>query len=91
MEQSSVGKNVDLIRLVSAFDRSDEKKDIVKESLEFLREFSGNRAAASYHNKLCSAMLKVINGGAREYAELLHSAGPMQCLIVVYSNLNQVM
>ena len=93
MEPSSesIGKNMELIRLVSAFDRSDEKKDIVKESLDFLRTFSGKEAATTgYHSKLCSAMLKVINGGAREYAELLHYAGPIQCLLVVHNNLSRV-
>lgn len=83
---------MEVIRLVSAFDRSEEKKDVVKESLDFLRTFSGKDAAtAGYHSKLCSAMLKVINGGAREYAELLHYVGPIQCLLVVHSNLNRVM
>lgn len=91
MEHGAVGKNMELIRLVSTFDRSDEKKDITKESLAFLREFSGKDAATtSYHNKLCGAMLKVISGGAREYAELLHYSGPLQCLVVIHSNLSQV-
>ena len=85
----SVGKNMELIRLISSFDRSEEKKYIAKESLDFLRSFSGKDAG--YHSKLCSAMLKVINGGAREYAELLHYAGPSQCLLVVHSNLSRVM
>lgn len=82
---------MELIRLVSTFDRSEEKKDIVKESLDFLRTFSGKEAATTgYHSNLCSAMLKVINGGAREYAELLHYAGPIQCLLVVHNNLSRV-
>lgn len=91
MELASESRNMELIRLVSAFDRSEEKKCIVKESLDFLRSFSSKDAAnTGYHSKLCSAMLKVINGGAREYAELLHYAGPSQCLLVIHSNLTRV-
>ena len=90
--EPSVGKNMELIRLVSAFDRSEDKKHIAKESLDFLRSFSRKYAASTgYHSKLCSAMLKVINGGAQEYAELLHYAGPSQCLLVIHSNLSRVM
>ena len=90
MEQQVTGKNMELIRLVSAFDRSNEIKNIAIESLTFLRGCNGKDTITGYHAKLCSAMLKVINGGAREYAELLHSAGPLQCLVVVHSNLSRV-
>lgn len=78
-------RSAELIRLVSAFERSEKTKDVVRESIEFLRGSDG-----AHYDKLCSAMLKAINGGGQEYAELLHCRGPLQALVVTHTNLPRV-
>ena len=86
----AVEKSAELIRLVSAFDRSEKTKDIARESLEFLKDLNCRAVAANYHNKLCNAMLKAINGGGQEYAELLRFCGPVQTVVVIHSNITGV-
>lgn len=83
-------RNAELIRLVSAFERSEETKDTVQECLVFLKEFISRDASVTFHSKLCNAMLKVIKGGGQDYTELLRYAGPVQTLIVIHSNLTHV-
>lgn len=82
-------KSAELVRLVSAFERSEGLKELAKESVTFLREV-GRANAENYHHKLCSAMLKVINGGGQEYADLLRYGGPAKTLVVIHSDIARV-
>ena len=86
------GENsAELIRLISSFVRSEETKDVAKNSLTFLKQLDGrNGGAATYHDMLCSAMLKVINGGGQEYTDLLRHGGPLKALVVIHSNISRV-
>lgn len=86
----AVERNAELVRLVSAFSRSEETKNVAKDSFAFLKELSSREVAANFHDKLCCAMLKAINGGGQEYAELLRFGGPVRTLIVVHSNITHV-
>ena len=85
------GRSTELIRLVTAFDHSEKTKDVVRESVTFLKELESGHVAANYHDKLCHAMLKVINGGAQEYTELLRFCGPVQTVMVIHSNISSVL
>lgn len=85
------GRNAELIRLVAAFERSEKTKEVVRESVVFLKELESCHVATNYHDKLCHAMLRVINGGAREYTELLRFCGPVQTVMVIHSNISSVL
>ena len=80
-----------MVRLVTAFERSEKTKEIVRESLTFLKQLESGHVATNYHDKLCHAMLKVINGGAQEYTELLRFCGPVQTVMVIHSNITSVL
>ena len=85
----ATGRSAELVRLVSAFERSEQTKSLARESVVFLQEM-GREVAVNYHHKLCNAMLKVINGGAQEYAELLRCCGPVKTLTVIHGSIGRV-
>ena len=82
-------RSAELVRLMSAFEQSEQTKNLARESVVFLQEIR-REVAANYHLKLCSAMLKAINGGAKEYAELLRCCGPVKTLTVIHSSIGRV-
>lgn len=73
-----------LVELVRAFEHAENICSVARCSLDFLRK-SGDRDQV--HSRLCCAMIKRADGGNAELSRLLHFAGDMQVLVVVYGNI----
>ena len=71
----------ELVEIVNAFQGSQAVSDVAKRSVDFLKR-SGNKNHA--HSRLCCAMIKRADGGNTDMGQLLHFAGSIQVLVVVY-------
>lgn len=74
-----------LLELVNAFASEKDISNVARSSVEFLAK-SGDRDEA--HRRLCYAMIRRTEGGNADLSTLLHFAGDVQLLEVVYTNIS---
>ncbi len=71
----------ELVEIVNAFQGSEAVSDVARRSVAFLKR-SSNKSDA--HSRLCCAMIKRADAGTTDMGHLLHFAGSVQVLTIVY-------